>query len=143
MELKQVEAAFKRVPMAVTQYRRIKFIAQDPQPGDRVTIMVLEDPGVVNNLLTGRSECVQRKANDTSTAPMCRASDVIDPNRYPDQPWMAPLDTAADSKCSRAERVLEYTALASEAGKQYRVCLVARDDKDVCEGIAPGASSRG
>jgi hypothetical protein len=51
-----VEAAFKRVPMAVSQYRRIKFVAQDPQAEDDVTILLLEDPGVVKNLNVGRSQ---------------------------------------------------------------------------------------
>jgi hypothetical protein len=50
-----VEAAFKRVPMAVSQYRRIKFVAQDPQAEDDVTILLLEDPGIVKNLNVGRS----------------------------------------------------------------------------------------
>jgi len=71
------------------------------------------------------------------------ASDVIDPNRYPDQPWTSPLNAAAESQCSRAERVIEYTALASDAGKQYRVCMAARDDSDACAGVAPTASLRG
>ena len=137
-----VEAAFKRVPMAVSQFRRIKFVAQDPQGEDSVTILLLEDPGIVNNLNTGRSLCVQRSVTE-GPGGMCMASDVIDPNRYPDQPWTSPLNAAAESQCSRAERVIEYTALASDAGKQYRVCMAARDDSDACAGVAPTASLRG
>lgn len=135
----QVEAAMKVVPMAVTQYRKLRFVAQDPQAKDAVQIMVLEDPGIVNNMKLGRSLCVERGAD----APMCRADDLIDQQLYPNQPWMAPLNAASRSGCSRAERYIEYTALASEAGKQYRVCLVARDDSDVCAGVAPSASTRG
>jgi hypothetical protein len=55
--------------------------------------------------------------------------------RYPDQSWASPINVEAESKCSRAERVLEYTALASDAGKQYRVCFAARDHSDACAGI--------
>jgi len=141
-----VEAAFKRVPMAVTQYRKLRFVAQDPQAKDSVTIMLLEDPGIVNNLKLGRSQCVERQVvegDPSVSSPMCRARDMINLDLYPNEPWMAPLNTQSRSSCSRAERTIEYTALASEAGKQYRVCMVARDDSGVCSGVAPQASKRG
>jgi len=63
--------------------------------------------------------------------------------RYPDEPWHAAMDTESRSGCSRAELVLEYTALAAEAGNDYRVCVVAKDDSAMCAGIAPSASERG
>jgi len=141
-----VEAAFKRVRMAVTQHRKLKFVAQDPQAKDSVTIMLLEDPGIVNNLKLGRSQCVERRIVDgdaSESSPMCRATDIINADLYPNEPWRAPLNTASRSACSRAERTIDYTALAGDAGKQYRVCMVARDDSAVCSGVAPAASSRG
>jgi len=93
----RVEAAFKRVPMAVAQYRRIRFVAQDPQARDRVQIVVLEEPGIVNNLKVGRSQCLER-APAASDAGMCRAQDLIDQARYPDEPWKAPMDTEVPQK---------------------------------------------
>ena len=115
----RVEAAFKRVYMAVNQTRTIKFVAQDPQAKDSVSIMLLEDPGIINNMRLGRSLCVARYVDDDGQGeglPMCRISDEITPGLYPDEPWKANLIAASRSKCSRAERSIEYTALSQEAG---------------------------
>jgi len=143
-EMVFVMAAFKRIPMAVSQHRTIEFIAQDPQAKDNVNIFVLERTGIIANLEIGRSTCIGRGPDISApSGPMCRAEDLITPDLYPTEAWKAPLNIQSKSRCSRAKLEVRYTALAEEAGSEYRVCLVARDDSSVCEGIAAAATSKG
>lgn len=119
-----VEAAYKRIRIAANESKSVTFVAQDPEPWDRIKIFLLENPGSIKNMQISRSTCIPR-LQDSS---MCRAADVIDPTVYPKQKWTSALQNDTASSCSRARRQVEYKALPEDAGKAYRVCMTARDD---------------
>ena len=135
--------AYRHIQVAVGVSRDVTFIAQDPQARDIVEIMVLEDPGVPRGMEVGRSECVLRTGSGVGALPMCAADDRIAVALYPAEPFTAPLESTLSSECSRARRSLTYVPVWDDAGRDFRVCLVAKDNQDVCYGVSPSATPRG
>eukprot|EP00960_Hanusia_phi_P028703 747567-Hanusia_phi.AAC.8 len=119
-----VEAAYKRIRIAANESKTVTFVAQDPEPLDRIKIFLLENPGAIKNIQVSRSTCIPRLQDSA----MCRAADVINPSVYPKEKWTSPLLNNTASSCSRARRLVEYNPLPEDAGKAYRVCMTARDD---------------
>jgi hypothetical protein len=126
------------VNVAVNGSRSITFIAQDPNTRDRITIFIMEIPGVPRGMDVGQSVCVPR----TNVMPMCVGTDVMDA-AYPNVNLKSRIDSQRTSACSRAQLTLSWTPPLQEAGRAYRVCAVARDDSAMCAGIANDATDRG
>jgi hypothetical protein len=124
--------------VAVNGTRSVTFIAQDPNPRDRITIYVLEVPGVPRSMQVGESACVPR----TLVAPMCTGTDMMDEG-YPNVNLRSRVDTQRTSLCSRAKLTLTWSPPMEEAGRSYKVCAVARDDSPMCANIAQDATDRG
>ena len=128
-----VRTAYKQVSMRVGQTRSFTFLAQDPNPTDDIAIFILSDPGIPPGMTVGLSDCVMRTEENS----MCRADDKIDRGSYPNQDWSATFRFDATSRCSRAKRQITWTPGGDVAGQSYKVCAVARDNSNQCEGTVP------
>lgn len=130
----RLEAAYKRVRLAVETEYTYTFVAQDPQAHDKIKIYIQEDPGVPRGMRVGPSQCLPRNA---SAHPMCSPVDsVLD--------WRSPVDPTVGSECSKAQRSISWKPAAEEAGGAvFKVCLTARDDSRECASIHPDATSAG
>ena len=110
------------------------FVAQDPNPGDSVSILLVDDPylgGPPAGLSVGRTVCIPRVVNGSipgeQVAGMC-----------------SPLDfSLVGSACSKAMLTVTWTPGALVAGGTFFACAAARDSSDLCAGVAAGATSFG
>ena len=132
--------AYKVVRFRVGSYKSLTFLAQDPNPGDSVEVLILADPGIPEGMQVSESKCIAR----TGDQAMCKAEDVISPS-YPEEDWSATFKAGqAESRCSRAQREISWTPGPGVAGNEFKVCATARDDSSICFGKGPEmATARG
>jgi len=154
--------AWNHIRMGYTSRLDINFVAYDPNPQDRVTMFVKEEPGIPENMEVGRVECLTRAAKrpDTPQAleielengkcPQKCASDETDSGgkercecaystEYTSEQKLCP----ADLSCNRARMRLQWQPQVQDAGKTFKVCVMARDDSDLCHGVSPTATAAG
>jgi hypothetical protein len=88
--------------------RQVNFTirARDPNPEDRITILVIEDPGLPVGATVGPNTCVPRGL-------------VPDKMAYPIG------GVKVDSTCAEAYRFFRWTPKVDEDGTTYRICFVA------------------
>ena len=114
-----------RIVVRVEEQLSWTFVAQDPNPGDSVSILILDDPGLPPEMRAGETICIRREgAHDMFAAA--------------DQGWKS-LPSKMEGKssaCSKAKLQLDWIVPASVAGRTFQVCVVAQDDSGSCAGIA-------
>merc|ERR1719261_412377 len=93
----------------------VVFRAQDPNPEDEVSIMLLQDPGLPQGAVLGDNKCEPESI------------------RYPD-------GVDRPSACSIASRNVSWTPEHTSHGQTHVMCVVARDDKDYCSGVGTAGS---
>jgi len=80
--------------------------ARDPNPEDRITILVVEDPGMPVGATVGPNTCMPRGLVPDKMAYPIGGADV-------------------DSTCAEAYRFFRWTPKVDEDGATYRICFVA------------------
>jgi len=123
-----------RIIVNINEQLSWSFVAQDPNPEDTVTILLLDDPGLPPQMSAGETLCIPRQGEQDMFAAA-------------DQGWKS-LPTrmvGKSSPCSKAKLQLDWKVPESVAGRTFKVCAVARDDSSSCAGIADPerATSRG
>lgn len=156
--------AYAKIRMGYTSRLDVTFVAFDPNPEDRVTLFVLEEPGIPENMQVGRVQCLERPA-DTEVMPTrvqslladgaclesCDTSggstDEQDSNQVPRCECLPSAASGqfcpTDLQCNRAKMRLQWQPKVHNAGKTYKVCVVARDNSDLCHGVSPTATVQG
>jgi hypothetical protein len=88
--------------------RQVNFTirARDPNPEDRITILVVEDPGMPVGATVGPNTCMPRGLVPDKMAYPIGGADV-------------------DSTCAEAYRFFRWTPKVDEDGATYRICFVA------------------
>ena len=159
-------AAYARIKMPYTSRLDVTFTAFDPNPDDRVSLSVLEEPGIPSGMSIGRVVCEARDAGvpqtegdidsvlaqtppeclqkcgpgeeDADGSPRCECKQTHSTSRNPGQ--FCP----ADLKCNRAKIRIKWQPTKEDAGRgTFKVCVIARDSSTLCEGVSPSATSIG
>jgi len=134
-------SAYKTVTWRVHQENSLNFLAQDPNPEDRVEIFILASPGIPDGMAVGESRCIVRDPGS------CLETDGENCIRRGMCGMVGDVFTAGlQSDCSRARRSLTWTPGSETAGKEFRICASARDDSTACyfqDNAPPLATPRG
>jgi len=130
--------------VGVNELSTLVFVAQDPNPGDTVEILILDDPGMPVGMATSGTKCVPRGSvlsTGANIRGMCRADDV---GGIEEGAQTALKEAPSD--CSKAMLTLEWSPSADQVDKDFRVCVIAKDSSTACSGKGPPAeeaTSRG
>ena len=111
--------------------------AQDPNAGDEVTLLVLDDPGMPAGMTSSGTICIPRElaAGNASEPAMCKAAD----SGGAASGAQTRLGLVA-SRCSKAKLVLSWKPGQAQGGQTFKVCVVAKDSSTACVGKGPPAS---
>lgn len=156
-------AAYAKIRMPYTAKLDVSFIAFDPNPQDRVSLYVIEDPGVPDGMKVGRVECLPRSVgmpeseqqiSDLLSEGECLqscANNELDESNVPRceckvtsaQQANAGQFCPTDLSCNRAKMRLQWQPRVEHAGSEFKVCVAARDDSQLCHGVSPTATANG
>jgi len=155
--------AYAKIQMPYTSRLDVTFVAFDPNPEDRVSLYVVEDPGIPDGMSVGKVQCLPRAAGMASTdqeisellstgecLQSCASNEFDESSvaRCECKVASRQADNAgqfcpADISCSRAQMRLQWQPQVRHAGSEYKVCVAARDDSQLCHGVSPTATANG
>jgi hypothetical protein len=115
-----IEERMRVIDAFIGQEKTITFRAKDPNFDGRVTIFILEDPGIPNGAVIGPSVCEPQKL-------------IVS--------WNA---SGLHSECAVASRTITWTPHPTvHYQRNYRICAVSRDSTPIKECPNPKMTSEG
>jgi hypothetical protein len=128
---------------SINEQLSFSFVAQDPNPGDNVEILIPDDPGLPAGMKSSGTICLPRFGSAGTSAGgvgqggagMCKADDLG--AIFLGEP--TPLRQVSSS-CSKAQLLLTWIPFPDQANLEYKVCARARDSSTACHGKGPPAS---
>jgi len=101
--------------------------ARDPNPEDRVNVLFMQDPGLPLDAQVSNEVCV-----DNGTRSNVQADGIYKTYTQCAGQGSAPFCPTLVSNCSEAYRSVHWTPQPGTEGRTFRVCAIAKDDKDYC-----------